>query len=381
MFSIPAEAHLAVFAALMAISGLAFVLEKTRLGAQITGTVMVILLVIFASNIGVLPHSAPAYDFIFEYVVPCLIPLFLFQADIRRVLREATRTALAFSFATVGTVLGVILAATLLDLSTLASAATTPPEQREAAIAGLFASTYIGGSVNYAALGEMTGLRSDASFFSAATAADNLFSALYLSLLALLPGVRWLVQRFQAHVGSATTTEEQHAITPQSLTLALATAMGLVVVTDWLVLSLEIASARYLVLTTLTLLLATGLPQCRRWFAGGFELGITLSFTFFAAIAAGADIPAMIQIAPLLIAVVCILLTTHLVVTLVLGKLFKLSLPELITASNAAILGATTAPVLAAAKGWHDQVVPGVLVGVMGYALGTFIGATLYQAW
>lgn len=381
MFSIPADAHLAVFAALMVISGLAFILEKTRLGAQITGTVMVILLVIFASNIGVLPHSAPAYDFIFEYVVPCLIPLFLFQADIRRVLREASRTALAFSFATVGTVLGVILAATLLDLSTLASAATTPPEQREAAIAGLFASTYIGGSVNYAALGEMTGLRSDASFFSAATAADNLFSALYLSVLALLPGLRWLAQRFQTHIASESSEEETHAITPQSLTLAIATAVGLVVLTDYLLMWLGIPYARYPVLTALTLLLATGLPQCRRWFAGGFELGITLSFTFFAAIAAGADIPAMIKVAPLLIAVVCILLTTHLFVTLALGKVFKLSLPELITASNAAILGATTAPVLAAAKGWRDQVVPGILVGVMGYAVGTFIGAGLYHSW
>ena len=50
-----------------------------------------------------------------------------------------------------------------------------------------------------------------------------------------------------------------------------------------------------------------------------------------------------------------------------------------VTASNAAILGATTAPALAATKGWTDLVTPGVLVGVFGYALGTFIGTLVFN--
>jgi uncharacterized membrane protein len=117
------------------------------------------------------------------------------------------------------------------------------------------------------------------------------------------------------------------------------------------------------------------------WFSGAFEVGVALSFPFFAAIAAGADIRAMISVAPLLIILVAILLSVHLTVLLVLGKKLGLTIPELLTASNAAILGATTAPAMAAAKGWHDQVTPGVLVGVLGYALGTFIGTALFQLW
>jgi uncharacterized membrane protein len=64
---------------------------------------------------------------------------------------------------------------------------------------------------------------------------------------------------------------------------------------------------------------------------------------------------------------------------LLAGRLFGLTLPELIIASNAAVLGATTAPALAAAKGWSNLVTPGVLVGVLGYALGTLIGTAVYQ--
>ena len=89
----------------------------------------------------------------------------------------------------------------------------------------------------------------------------------------------------------------------------------------------------------------------------------------------------MIQIAPLLILLVAILLIVHALITFGFGKLLGFSLPELITASNAAVLGATTAPALAAAKEWRDLITPGVLVGVLGYALGTFAGTAVYQFW
>jgi len=136
---------------------------------------------------------------------------------------------------------------------------------------------------------------------------------------------------------------------------------------------------RYIVLTLLTLLVATVFPRVRFWCAGGFEVGIVLSFPFFGSIAAGADLRAMLQVAPILIALVTILLTLHLLFLLVVGRWFKLSLPELLTASNAAVLGATTAPVMAAAQGWKDQITPGVLVGVLGYALGTLIGSAVFH--
>lgn len=168
-------------------------------------------------------------------------------------------------------------------------------------------------SVIFVGPGEITGLNADSSFFSAATAADNLFSAAYLGLLALL--------------------------------------------------------------------FATLAPRQAQKLGGSFELGVGLSFIFFAAIAAGADISAMLEVAPLLIGMVAILLTVHAVVTFGLGSLFRLSLPELITASNAAVLGATTAPALAATRGWHNLVTPGVLVGVLGYALGTFLGTVVYRYW
>lgn len=384
MTFIAADNHLGVFAAIMTLAALSFLLERTRLGRQLTGTVMVILAAILAANLKLIPHSAPTYSFIFTYLVPMLIPLFLFQADLRRLWREASRTTLAFLVACTGTVAGVVVAATVLDLSSLGAAAPLAEADREAAIVGLFASTYIGGSVNYAALGEMTGLNQDRSFFSAATAADNLFSAVYLSIIALLPGIARLRRYFPEHpiaTEPATPSDASPEVTARSLCLSIAAAAGLVAISDGLVAALDLAGWRYVLLTALTLVVATLFPRVRAWLAGAFELGVALSFAFFAAIAAGADLGAMISVAPMLITVVLILLSIHLLLLLLLGSLSRLTLPELLTASNAAILGATTAPAMAAAKGWKDQVTPGVLVGVMGYALGTFIGSALFKLW
>ena len=378
--------HLGIFAALMGLAALAFWLQTTRLGALLTGTVLVILMAIVAANAGLIPHQAPAYDFVFTYLVPVLIPLFLLQGDVRRLLREASRTTLAFIVASAGTVAGVLLAISLLDLSTLAGSANIAAVDKESAIAGLFAATYIGGSVNYAALGEMTGLSNDASFFSAATAADNLFSAIFLSVLGLLPGVQWLARRFKAHpqtknpISSGEDTENNTvSMTPTSFCTALAVATLLVTLSDALSAWLDLSGGRYIILTILTLALATMVPKLRDWCTGGFELGVVLSFVFFGSIAAGADVVAMLSVAPILIALVTVLLTTHLLCLLVVGRWLKLTLPELLTASNAAVLGATTAPAMAAAKGWHDQITPGILVGVLGYSLGTLVGGLLFN--
>ena len=378
--------HLGIFAALMGLAALAFWLQTTRLGALLTGTVLVILMSIVAANAGLIPHQAPAYDFVFTYLVPVLIPLFLLQGDVRRLLREASRTTLAFIVASAGTVAGVLLAISLLDLSALAGNANIAATDKQSAIAGLFAATYIGGSVNYAALGEMTGLSSDASFFAAATAADNLFSAIFLGVLGLLPGMQWLARRFNDHPQTknpASSSEELErntaSITPTSLCTALAVATLLVTLSDAFSAWLNFSGGRYIILTILTLALATMVPKLRVWCTGGFELGVVLSFVFFGSIAAGADVVAMLSVAPILIALVSILLTTHLICLLVIGRWLKLTLPELLTASNAAVLGATTAPAIAAAKGWYDQITPGVLVGVLGYSLGTLIGGLLFN--
>ena len=382
MSLIPADNAVAAVAALFVIAAAGFLMEKTRIGALLTGAVWAILFAIIASNIGLIPQDSPGYGFVFTYFVPILIPLFLMKADLKKIFFETGRMTLAFLLASLGTVLGAILAFSLIDIG-----------ENQAAAAGTFTATYIGGSVNYAALVDLTGLaRNDPNFVSSATAVDNLFSGLFLAMLAVLPGWHWLARRFVTRDHSKAEIEvdaSEPAGKATAATLLYSAAFALVVLAlGDLLTGLAVAqwgeaagNWRYAIITVLALIPATAFPKTMASLHGGYELGIGLSFVFFAAIAAGADGIGLVENAPILIALIAILLTVHAIVTFGLGSILKFSLPELITASNAAILGATTAPALAAAKGWKDLVTPGVLVGVFGYAIGTVIATAVYQFW
>lgn len=376
---IPADNAVASIAALFVIAALGFLMEKTRIGALLTGAVWAILFAILASNIGLIPQSSPGYSFVFTYFVPVLIPLFLMKADLKKIFFETTRMTMAFLIASLGTVAGAIVAFSLINIG-----------DNQAAAAGTFTATYIGGSVNYAALLDVTGLAAnDPSFVSAATAVDNLFSGLFLALLAVLPGIHWVAKRFapRDHSEGEIAVEDSGKPTAMTLTLSITFALIVVALGDMITgyLRENFGAAwgnwRYAIITVLALIPATLIPKQMAKLHGGYEIGIGLSFVFFAAIAAGADVVGLVQSAPVLIGLIAIMLSIHALVTFGLGSVLKLSLPEMITASNAAILGATTAPALAAAKGWKDLVTPGVLVGVLGYAIGTIIATAVYQFW
>ena len=370
---IPADQPFAVMAGLVAIAAAGFLLEKTKFGALLTGTVWTILLAIAASNLRIMPFDSAAYDFVFTYAVPVLIPLFLMKADLRRIFFETTRVSAAFLICTAGTVAGALLAFLLIDLGDV-----------EAAVTGSLSASYIGGSVNFAPLIDQTGLaENEPALVSAIVAGDHLASAAYLGVLAVLPGFAWLARKFVArdHTGGTVTETGEGSegrATSLSLALTLTFAITVVAVADWLVRVSGVDGLRYVFITVLAVIPATLFPKQMARLHGGFELGVVLAFLFFGAIAAGANIPDLLASAPMVMAFILVLISVHAPIMLVAGSLFRLSLPEMIIASNAAILGATTAPALAAAKGWKDLVTPGVLAGVLGYVIGTAIALGIY---
>lgn len=370
---IPADQPFAVMAGLVSIAAIGFLLEKTRIGALLTGTVWTILLAILASNLRIMPFDSSAYDFVFTYAVPVLIPLFLIKADLRRIFFETTRVTFAFLICSVATVAGALLAFMLVPLGDVSAAVT----------ASLTAS-YIGGSVNFGPLVEQTGLAAnEPALVSAIVAADHLASAAFLAVLAVLPGFAWLARRFVSrdHSGGAVTEtgeESQGRATSLSLALTLTFALVVVALADLLTSLIGVPGLRYVMITVLAVIPATLFPAQMARLHGGFELGVVLAFLFFGAIAAGANVADLLVQAPMIMVFIAVLISIHAAVMLVVGKFARLSLPEMIIASNAAILGATTAPALAAAKGWTDLVTPGVLAGVLGYVIGTAIALGIY---
>lgn len=70
--------------------------EKTKIGSMVSAAVVSTLIGLAASNIGIIPHEAPAYSIVLEFMLPITVPLLLFRADLRRVIQSTGTLLLAF---------------------------------------------------------------------------------------------------------------------------------------------------------------------------------------------------------------------------------------------------------------------------------------------
>ena len=165
-----------LWAVVLSLAALGLWGERTRWGQRVSGYAICILAAIALSNLRVIPIDAPVYDVIWETFEPLAIPLLLFKADLRRVIRESGPTLLAFGVGAAGTVLGTVIAFFTVVLGADGWK-----------MAASFCATYIGGSMNYVATAQVTGLDSS-DLLTAGVAADNLLTTGYLLLLFALPG-------------------------------------------------------------------------------------------------------------------------------------------------------------------------------------------------
>jgi uncharacterized membrane protein len=367
----------AVWAVLIGLAAFGFWCERYPFGRKYSGVLLLISAAILLSNLRIIPTSAPAYEAVWEYLVPVAIPLLLFQADMSRIIREAGQTLVAFILGAAAVVAGVVVAASVFDLG-----------ESEAQLAGVFAGTYIGGSLNFAAVAEATGFR-DSSLLAATVAADNLITNLHFILIIMLPGIAWLARQYpqRGTEGSdqplSGIDDSVHRIADlgvAGLLSALSLAFALAALGKALAALAGYPQFAILITTLLALLVASLFPRQVERLSGYREAGNVLMFIFLASIGASADIWVMMENAPQLFVFALTITGIHLVLLLVVGRLLRLGLAEMIMASAVCVGGPASAGAIASAKGWRDLLIPGVLAGSLGYAIGSFVGVSIV-AW
>ena len=400
-----------LFAILVVIAAVSIRLEQRFLwAAKVSACVLCLVFAMILANLRIIPTDAPAYDFIWSYLVPLAIPFLLFQADFRKIWRESGRMFGIYLLASLGTAAGGVLAYLLLKNRIGVSDA-------KSALA-MFVGTYVGGSVNLVAMADATG--AGKNLVSASIVADNLLMVLYFFVLAALPASGWILKHYRhpiidrrariesseeemaevkkyhrTHKSRAAEYWKARPVSLADLATGFAAACMIVAVSKMLAGFFEGAIAgdsfaisllrgllgnQYLLITTITTALATFFPKFFGNISGAQEIGTFLIHIFFAVIGAPASIALIIRDAPILLLFAAIIVLMNLVFSLAFGKLFRYSIEEITVASNANIGGPTTAAAFAIAKGWHSLIFPAILVGTLGYVIGNYYGIFLFTS-
>lgn len=370
---IEADQTFALSAVIMTIVAFGMWAERTRWGQRLGGPLLLLAVAMGLSNIGVVPHAAPLYGTVAGYLVPAAIPLLLLRADFKTIFSESGQMFVAFVVATVATLIGALAGAALIDMGPL-----------EPQIAGTVTASYIGGSLNFVATAEAVGIK-DSSIYVAGLSADAAGAVFFLMALMLMPASSFIRKAMPSKFIGATAEPAVDVAAPyekETFDLPRAAnglALSLIVcaLSAWLTALFEIDSLYILVVTALSLLVANFAKPVVRHVRAEFQLGTLFMYLFFVCIGAGANLADVVGSALPILLFIVVMVAVHLLVLVTVGKLLKLDLAEVMIASNACILGPAPAAALAASRGWQPLVAPGILVGMFGYAIATFIGVTL----
>ncbi|MDX1493283.1 MAG: DUF819 family protein [Longimicrobiales bacterium] len=376
----------AVFFLLATVVAVAVLLEiRVRLFRALGSALVGILLGMLLSNTGVIPGESPAYDFLGGPAVSAGIILILLTVDIKSVAKAGPKMLGAFVVGGIGSALGASAAALLL-------ADAIGPETWK--LAGQYTATYTGGGVNFAAVG--AALDTSGELFAAGIAADVTMTAIWMAICLTVPVV--FARRngpredprleeagdYAAQSGVGEPEEDDDdpslhrmlyssvgAIELHDLAFMAAIVLGTLWASDWLGTVFAPVPA-VLFLTTIALVLAQ-IPAVAA-IKGTGVMGNYLVLIFLASNGAMSVLANIVVIGPPIVYFAALTVGVHGLVIFGVGRLVGLDLKTLAVASQANVGGPASAMALATARGYTDRLLPGVAVGLLGYAAGNYLG-------
>ena len=358
--------------------------QKTKWGAKVGMAIVAIFGTMLLVNIRVLPSSSPTYSAVSGYVLPLSIPLLLFQCDLKRIIKESGRLFLVFHIASLGTMVGAIVAGFIFkDLPDIGG------------IVAMEIGAHVGGTVNLVACGNAFNL--DQAYISACAIAANLLVAVLMVGLGAATDTKWVrktfphphLDAFEANIveGAGSTSEQYWRpknVTLLSLAMAMATtfvicgvgneiakffkSLGLPQIFD------QLLGSIYLIICTITIVLVTLFPKFFQKLEGAEELGTYMIAMYFVTIGGAADLKQLLQVGPAILASIVFVTVGNLGFLFGFARIFKWNWEDICNASCATIGGPTTAAAFSINRGWNAMIVPGILVGLWGYSIGNYVG-------
>jgi uncharacterized membrane protein len=386
-----------VMGLLATILGLVFITEKSehpfwkKFYKFVPGLLLCYFLPSLLNSFGLIdPSSSKLYFVASRYLLPAALVLLIISADLKKIAGLGSKAIIMFLTGTFGIMIGGPIAIILIDQ-------INPDLVSGDVWRGLttVAGSWIGGGANQAAMKEVFNV--DDNLFSAMITVDVICANIWMAILLVMAGNQKRMDKWlKADTSSIddlkeTVTkyekENSRPITTPDVMFVIAISFGLTglahffsdKIAPWIqtnapeLAKYSLTSGFFwlIVLVTTFSLIASCLPVTRKLeHAGASKVGSGFIYILVATIGMNMDITAIFD-NPGYFFIGITWLSIHAILMITVAKLIRAPLFFMAVGSQANVGGAASAPVVAAA--FHPSLAPvGILLAVLGYALGTY---------
>ena len=373
---------------LTAPAGILFICRKNKVFGKIGPVLTLYLLGVLVANIGIFPAEESEYKKLFDFMesfsgalIPLALPMILFGCNFRKF--SLGKSLGAFVIGAVS-VVAFVLAGYLIFKDNLGE---------EGAVMGAsLTGQYLGGAANLAAIKQMLGLSPD-NFVILSTC--NLIVSFFYLMFLMGGGVK-LARKIVGKRGGKeqdVNVEEYTEENPYKdfgkkksllqlgkVFVAAVVVMGISVYIATLVGGGEGISMVALILSITTLsLLLTAWKEVRTW-DKSYDAGMYLIYVFCLVMATMADLSKIDWNQSLYILLFqAVIIFGSLLLTVLLAKLLRIDADSAVITSDTLINSPLCVPMIAATMKNKDVIMIGIANGLLGYAVGNYIGFLMFQ--
>ncbi len=367
--------------------GIIFACEKVKWINKIGAIIWAYAIGILLRIIGVLPEMPmdPDIDFfdmhiiqqIANITVPIALPMLLFSLDFKKWLKEANKTILSLVLAFISVIIAVGVGYLFFG---------THLEEGNK-VSGLLIGVYTGGTPNMAAL--QSALEVDRTTYILTHTYDMAVSLVWLIFILTIGQkvLNWILPKTKKSTPKPGSQVEYDGADMDSYAgmlqkkriLPLLGSLGLAILIFGAGFGLSMlfkkdSQTMIHILFITTAAIALSFSKRINRIEKSFQLGMYLIIVFSMAVASMADLNTLVNISTNLFFYVVVAVWGSLVIHILLSMIFKVDTDMVIITSTALAFSPPFVPVVAAAIKNKEVIIAGLTVGIVGYALGNYLG-------
>ncbi len=356
-----------------------YLAQKYSLIRRIGSVVICYAVGLLIGNIGILPENSQEFqDVITTIAIPLAIPLMLFSLDARAWFKMAPKTMLSL-------ILGLVSMLVMVFLGYFLFKEKIDETWK---VSGLLVGVYSGGTPNIAAIKMVLNVDPDTYIL---THTDDLIIGAFLLLFLITGAQRFFLLFMKPYrynedriddgktFGISEDFESYSGIFRRPVFLPLLKAIGFSILIFGIGAGLSLivpenAKMAVVILCITTLGIVASLLPFVNKIGKTFQAGMYLILIFCLVVASMADISKFNLSSMPLFSYIFIAVIGSLFLHAILSAIFKINVDDFLVTTTALAMSPPFVPVIAAALKNKKVIIPGLVVGIIGYAVGNYLG-------